>query len=232
MTRILIAIGGLVLTLLLFNSNVVRAACTVWEQFTIKTQDEVTTECIWNAPSNAYIIIKEVTWSITWFESTQGSELYVTGSGQCSGIIFATKCFPAFPAGHSADNGHKWVQERADKTYTNGSCQQKPYVAFERNSSAIMECNQNSQECQELSLYYWNFTNSTCNSSPASGNCGGGPDWTNYFSSGVTPAWDCSAAASATAAPPSKVTAANRRLQSAILRLYRLRHVRRFTNIG
>ena len=184
MTRILIAIGGLVLTLLLFNSNVVRAACTVWEQFTIKTQDEVTTECIWNAPSNAYIIIKEVTWSITWFESTQGSELYVTGSGQCSGIIFATKCFPAFPAGHSADNGHKWVQERADKTYTNGSCQQKPYVAFERNSSAIMECNQNSQECQELSLYYWNFTNSTCNSSPASGNCGGGPDWTNYFSSG------------------------------------------------
>jgi hypothetical protein len=70
-----------------------------------------------------------------------------------------------------------------------------------------MECNQNSQECQELSLYYWNFTNSTCNSSPASGNCGGGPDWTNYFSSGVTPAWDCSAAASATAAPPSKVTA-------------------------
>ena len=47
MTRILIAIGGLVLTLLLFNSNVVRAACTVWEQFTIKTQDEVTTECIW-----------------------------------------------------------------------------------------------------------------------------------------------------------------------------------------
>jgi hypothetical protein len=47
-----------------------------------------------------------------------------------------------------------------------------------------MECNQNSQECQELSLYYWNFTNSTCNSSPASGNCGGGPDWTNYFSSG------------------------------------------------
>ena len=37
--------------------------------------------------------------------------------------------------------------------------------------------------CQFLS-YYWNFTNFTCGSSPAIGNCGGGADWSNYFSTG------------------------------------------------
>lgn len=37
--------------------------------------------------------------------------------------------------------------------------------------------------CQFLS-YYWNYTNFTCGSSPAIGNCGGGADWTNYFSTG------------------------------------------------
>ena len=37
--------------------------------------------------------------------------------------------------------------------------------------------------CQFLG-YYWNFTNSTCGSSPAIGMCGGGPDWGNYFSTG------------------------------------------------
>lgn len=31
---------------------------------------------------------------------------------------------------------------------------------------------------------FWNFTNSTCGSSPAIGNCGGGADWGNYFSTG------------------------------------------------
>lgn len=37
--------------------------------------------------------------------------------------------------------------------------------------------------CQFLS-YYWNFTTSTCGTSPAIGMCGGGPDWGNYFSTG------------------------------------------------
>jgi hypothetical protein len=32
--------------------------------------------------------------------------------------------------------------------------------------------------------WYWNFTSGTCGSSPALGMCGGGPDWTNYFSTG------------------------------------------------
>lgn len=40
-----------------------------------------------------------------------------------------------------------------------------------------------SATCQFLS-YYWNFTNSTCGTSPAIGNCGGGADWTNYFTTG------------------------------------------------
>lgn len=38
-------------------------------------------------------------------------------------------------------------------------------------------------ECEEESLY-WNFTDSTCGNSPAIGNCGGGADWANYFSTG------------------------------------------------
>lgn len=37
--------------------------------------------------------------------------------------------------------------------------------------------------CQFLS-YYWNFTSSTCSTSPAIGMCGAGPDWGNYFSTG------------------------------------------------
>lgn len=37
--------------------------------------------------------------------------------------------------------------------------------------------------CQYLS-YFWNYTNFTCSTSPAIGMCGGGADWTNYFSSG------------------------------------------------
>jgi len=39
------------------------------------------------------------------------------------------------------------------------------------------------EACEEESLY-WNFTNSTCGNSPAIGNCGGGPDWGSYFSTG------------------------------------------------
>lgn len=39
------------------------------------------------------------------------------------------------------------------------------------------------ESCMAEELY-WNFTNSTCGSSPAIGNCGGGPDWSNYFSTG------------------------------------------------
>jgi hypothetical protein len=41
----------------------------------------------------------------------------------------------------------------------------------------------NQNTCQSLS-YYWNFTSSSCGSTPAIGMCGGGPDWTNYFTSG------------------------------------------------
>jgi hypothetical protein len=32
--------------------------------------------------------------------------------------------------------------------------------------------------------YYWNFTDSSCNETPAPGMCGGFADWTNYFSTG------------------------------------------------
>ena len=39
------------------------------------------------------------------------------------------------------------------------------------------------ETCQFLS-YYWNFTNSSCGRSPAIGNCGAGPDWGSYFSTG------------------------------------------------
>jgi hypothetical protein len=41
----------------------------------------------------------------------------------------------------------------------------------------------NPQTCQYLS-YFWNFTNSSCGTSPAIGMCGAGADWGNYFSTG------------------------------------------------
>src|SRR5215208_424776 len=37
--------------------------------------------------------------------------------------------------------------------------------------------------CQFLG-YYWNYTNLSCGTSPAIGMCGGGADWTNYFTTG------------------------------------------------
>ena len=40
------------------------------------------------------------------------------------------------------------------------------------------------QEACEGAELYWNFTTSTCGTSPAIGMCGGGPDWGNYFSTG------------------------------------------------
>jgi hypothetical protein len=47
-------------------------------------------------------------------------------------------------------------------------------------------CNALPQSQADCSLWgmYWNFTNGACGSAPAIGNCGGGPDWSNYFSTG------------------------------------------------
>ena len=140
MTRLIFVIGLTAITLSYFCADTAIAACTVDVANTFKTQDVVSTECIWNAPSNAYIIIKEVTWNISWNEAFGDSELYVTGSGQCSGFILPTKCFPLFPAGHTAESGTKWVQERADQTYSGGSCHQGPFISFERDSSANPGC--------------------------------------------------------------------------------------------
>src|ERR1041385_5671410 len=41
-----------------------------------------------------------------------------------------------------------------------------------------------SQEPCEANNMYWNFTNSTCGSTPAVGMCSAGPDWGNYPSTG------------------------------------------------
>lgn len=58
-------------------------------------------------------------------------------------------------------NGMYW-------NFTNGGCESSP---------------SDDATCQLYGLF-WNYTNSTCGSSPAIGMCGGGPDWTNYFTSG------------------------------------------------
>jgi len=52
--------------------------------------------------------------------------------------------------------------------FTNNSCQ---------NTSS------NQTQC-DMAGWYWNFTNSTCGTAPAIGMCGGGPDWSNYISTG------------------------------------------------
>jgi hypothetical protein len=50
-------------------------------------------------------------------------------------------------------------------------------------SGICNEIPQTSSDCQFYGMF-WNFTNGACGSSPAIGNCGAGPDWTNYFSTG------------------------------------------------
>ena len=50
-------------------------------------------------------------------------------------------------------------------------------------SGICNEIPQSEPDCQFYGMY-WNFTNGACGNSPAIGNCGAGPDWTNYFSTG------------------------------------------------
>jgi hypothetical protein len=50
--------------------------------------------------------------------------------------------------------------------------------------SGYSECTGSQQGLCEDYGWYWNFTNSTCGSSPAIGMCGGGADWGTYFSTG------------------------------------------------
>lgn len=52
--------------------------------------------------------------------------------------------------------------------FTSGVCQDDPPTQI---------------TCQSFSAF-WNFTNGTCGGSPAIGNCGGGADFGNYFSTG------------------------------------------------
>lgn len=187
MSRFVFASSILILVLSLINPEAVFASCTVDVENTGKTKDEVIVNCEWNSSANAYIIVKEVNWQVFWTPrgaNLNFNQLLTTGSGQCSGSILPTKCFPAYPDAHTANSGHSWVQERADQTYSGGSCHQGPYIAFEKTSSDIIGCNDTAEECEELSLYYWNYTNSSCNTSPAVGNCGAGPDWSTYFTSG------------------------------------------------
>jgi hypothetical protein len=53
-------------------------------------------------------------------------------------------------------------------SFMNSSCQTTP--------STEVQC--------DGAGWYWNFTNSTCGEAPAIGMCGGGPDWSSYFSTG------------------------------------------------
>jgi len=50
--------------------------------------------------------------------------------------------------------------------------------------SGYSECTGSQQTLCQYYGWYWNFTNSTCGSSPSIGMCGGGADWTTYYSTG------------------------------------------------
>jgi hypothetical protein len=55
--RRLFFVSSLFVTLSLLNSSFVFGACTVDVANTGKFKDEVIVECVWNSPSNAYIIV-------------------------------------------------------------------------------------------------------------------------------------------------------------------------------
>ena len=132
MRRILI-----VLILVGVSSNTTSATCEVDVSHTFKTEDAVTLECGYHAPSNAYYITKDVEWAINFFGVIGSEVLFVQGTGQCSGpnYFFTTKCFPQFPSGYTKNGGKTWAQDRANQTYSSGSCHVGPYLTFERSSS-------------------------------------------------------------------------------------------------
>lgn len=155
----------IILTLMGLASNTASATCEVDVNNTFKAEDEVSLECGYHAPSNAYYIVKDVRW-VVYFLGVVGSEsLPVQGSGQCSGpnTPFATKCWPQFPNGYVKNAGKTWAQDRANQTYTNGSCHQGPYLTFEKSSS-----------------------HPDCTPAPVAGTCGGSTDYTTYPSSGCS----------------------------------------------
>lgn len=165
-----------ILVLVALSSNTSNGVCEVDVPNTFKLEDVVSQECGYHAPSNAYYIVKDVEWAIN-FVGVFGSEiLLVQGSGQCSGpnYLFPTKCWPQFPAAYTKNLNKTWAQDRANQTYSGGSCHQGPYLTFER-SSTHPTCQTTPTPCPP---------SGSCGTAPTGFYCSGGINICQYPGSG------------------------------------------------
>jgi hypothetical protein len=91
--------------------------------------------------------------------------------GYCSGLLV-----PAVVI-NQPENCHHYVAELTQQDCDDAGL----YWSFAEN--ICHDTPQTEVQCYSAD-WYWNFTNSSCGSSPAVGMCGGGPDWSTYFSTG------------------------------------------------
>lgn len=107
----------------------------------------------------------------------------ICGDDPCCGII--DNCTITQSNCEAANNGWIW-------NFASSICEKPPTTSTICDSVGMFwnyssnNCNDNPQIQPDCDIFnaYWNFTNSTCGGEPAIGNCGGGPDWGNYFSTG------------------------------------------------
>jgi hypothetical protein len=81
------------------------------------------------------------------------------------------------------DSGASWDSGLGICIGTSGICGPSGGTWDSSTGNCIPIIPTNQDNCQGIE-WFWNFTNSTCGDAPAEGNCGGGADWTNYFSTG------------------------------------------------
>ena len=129
----------------------------------------------------AFLVIANVAALIATRQSTaQSCPFNPCGGDPCCGFA---ECTPTQSS--CQDAGWIW-------NFTSGTCSNPPTTS-QACDDIGMFWNFTSNGCQddpptqilcEGVSAFWNFTNSSCGSSPAVGMCGGGADWSNYFSTG------------------------------------------------
>jgi hypothetical protein len=131
---------------------------------------------------------KAHTWHIYWNDTNY--EFEVSEPATCwTGTGGNLVCYPGFDTPYWMDsNKNKWNEVTHNPTTDGAENAQCIYNgAITRNHITAHYCSAaeaGDQNTCEANGWYWNFTNSTCGSSPAIGMCGGGADWTNYYSTG------------------------------------------------
>lgn len=148
--------------------------------------------------SNCYVHCIRFTTLLPGFICDGGS-LYNCNCPQGKGVFFIPSCviriicvLPCsdFSTGIRAltfdecnSGGAFWDSSIGFCIATSDLCSTNNGTWFSFSNTCVPNIPTNQNSCQMIE-WFWNFTSSVCGFEPAIGNCGGGADWTNYFSTG------------------------------------------------